>query len=52
MGDLWFFWSFDGHAEERHSLRLDESRMRDADESWSPVITPDGPGVLLWANSD
>ncbi|MFF7190773.1 DUF6210 family protein [Streptomyces sp. NPDC008222] len=46
------YWAFDGHTEELHALRLGESRIRDADESWIPVITPDGPGMLLWANSD
>ncbi|MFD5463943.1 DUF6210 family protein [Kitasatospora sp. NPDC127059] len=46
------YWASDGHTEDLHVLRLDESRIRDADESWVPVITPDGPGVLLWANSD
>ncbi|MDX8149202.1 DUF6210 family protein [Lentzea sp. BCCO 10_0061] len=33
-------------------LRLDESRIREADEAWIPVITPDGPGLLVWCNSD
>ncbi|MFE7398808.1 DUF6210 family protein [Streptomyces sp. NPDC057557] len=46
------YWASDGHTEDLHTLRLDESRIRDADEAWVPVITPDGPGVLLWANSD
>ncbi|MFF9573324.1 DUF6210 family protein [Streptomyces sp. NPDC014685] len=46
------YWASDGHMEELHTLRLDGSRFRDADEAWVPVITPDGPGVLLWANSD
>jgi hypothetical protein len=46
------YWACDGHSEEPHPLRLDESRIRDADEAWIPVITPDGPGVLVWFNSD
>ncbi|MCX2949336.1 DUF6210 family protein [Lentzea sp. NEAU-D7] len=46
------YWACDGSEEEPSVLRLDESRMRDADEAWIPVITPDGPGVLLWCNSD
>ncbi|MFI8456658.1 DUF6210 family protein [Kitasatospora sp. NPDC085464] len=33
-------------------LQLDESRIGEADEAWVPVITPDGPGVLVWLNSD
>ncbi|MGS2617385.1 DUF6210 family protein [Micromonospora sp. LZ34] len=40
------------HSEEVHPLRLDESRMREVDEAWVPVITPDGSGVLVWFNSD
>ncbi|MGW6446441.1 DUF6210 family protein [Lentzea sp. NPDC055074] len=42
-----------GAAGAEHvRLRLDESRMHSADEAWIPVITADGPGVLLWPNSD
>ncbi|MGW3119964.1 DUF6210 family protein [Streptomyces sp. NPDC001107] len=33
-------------------LVLDESRLAEADEAWVPVLTPDGPGVLVWENSD
>jgi hypothetical protein len=33
-------------------LALDESRLAEADEAWVPVLTPDGPGVLTWENSD
>lgn len=33
-------------------LVLDESRLAGADEAWVPVLTPDGPGVLVWENSD
>ncbi|MGW0504358.1 DUF6210 family protein [Micromonospora sp. NPDC003241] len=46
------YWACDGHSEKPHALRLDESRIREADEAWLPVITPDGPGVLVWLNSD
>ncbi|MFJ2807854.1 DUF6210 family protein [Kitasatospora sp. NPDC087271] len=31
---------------------LDESRIREAHEAWVPVITSDGPAVLVWFNSD
>ncbi|MFH8387738.1 DUF6210 family protein [Kitasatospora sp. NPDC018058] len=34
------------------SLILDESRLSEAAEAWIPVVTPDGPGVLVWENSD
>ena len=33
-------------------LVLDESRVEEFDEAWLPVLTPDGPGVLWWNNSD
>ncbi|MFF4014925.1 DUF6210 family protein [Streptomyces sp. NPDC001843] len=33
-------------------LVLDESRSAEIDEAWVPVVTPDGPGVLVWENSD
>jgi hypothetical protein len=33
-------------------LKLDESRIAEADEAWVPVLTPDGSGVLMWFNSD
>ncbi len=40
-----------GGPSEAH-LKLDDSRLAEADEAWIPVITPDGPGVLIWENSD
>ena len=33
-------------------LVLDESRLPEIDEAWVPVISPDGPGTLIWENSD
>ncbi|MGW2839898.1 DUF6210 family protein [Streptomyces sp. NPDC001493] len=33
-------------------LVLDESRLAETDEAWVPVLTPDGPGILVWLNSD
>ncbi|MFE2825499.1 DUF6210 family protein [Streptomyces sp. NPDC059271] len=33
-------------------LALDESRLAETDEAWVPVLTPDGPGILVWQNSD
>ncbi|MEW2358639.1 DUF6210 family protein [Spirillospora sp. NPDC029432] len=46
------YWACDGDDEEPAPLRLDETRMPDADEAWVPVATPDGPGILVWLNSD
>ncbi|WP_425427549.1 DUF6210 family protein [Actinomadura meyerae] len=34
------------------NLELDEERLRELDEAWVPVITADGPGILVWQNSD
>ncbi|MEU0781391.1 DUF6210 family protein [Streptomyces sp. NPDC006173] len=31
---------------------LHESRLAETDEAWVPVLTPDGPGHLVWQNSD
>ncbi|MFW5418196.1 hypothetical protein J0910_16415 [Nocardiopsis sp. CNT-189] len=46
------YWACDEQDAEEHRLRLDESRLDEADEAWVPVATPDGPGVLVWCNSD
>lgn len=43
------FWSCDGTAETPHLLRLDETRLSEADEAWLPVHTPDGAGLLMWS---
>jgi len=34
------------------ALVLDESQLHEVDEAWVPVTSPDGPGILLWENSD
>lgn len=41
-----------GAADEPAPPVLDESLPKDFDEAWLPVLTPDGPGVLMWCNSD
>jgi hypothetical protein len=48
------FWTTncDGDAEQRDLLKVDEDRLAEVDEAWVPVLTPAGPGVLLWPNSD
>lgn len=51
VGDIGY-WASDGLTDEPHALRLDDSRIPDVDEAWIPVDTPDGPGVLVWNNSD
>ena len=44
------FWPANDGAPEQ--LSIDQSRVDDLDEAWIPVMTSDGPGVLLWENSD
>lgn len=47
------YWS--GSQDDQHTpmpLQLDDSRVAELDEAWVPVLTPDGPGVLVWSNSD
>lgn len=46
------YWACDALNATPYPLRLDEQHLRDADEAWVPVLTPDGPGVLVWSNSD
>ncbi|XVU27232.1 DUF6210 family protein [Actinoplanes sp. CA-054009] len=52
VSDVSYWTSDDGRSEEPKPLTLDESRLRDVDEAWIPVETPDGPGILIWPNSD
>jgi hypothetical protein len=46
------YWACDKNDQTPGPLRLDEQSLSDADEAWIPVLTPDGPGVLVWPNSD
>ena len=46
------FWTSLRDTEERRFLELDEDRLGEADEAWIPVATSDGPGILVWRNSD
>lgn len=39
-------------AVESAPLALDETRLAALDEAFVPVVTLDGPGWLVWANSD
>jgi len=39
-------------SREQQRLVLDEGRLGELDEAWIPVVTPDGPGYLVWGNSD
>ena len=46
------YWACDGGTETPQPLQFDEQRLGDADEAWIPVLAPDGPGILVWYNSD
>lgn len=39
-------------SDQRLHLRVDEERLGELVEAWVPVLTPDGPGVLVWENCD
>ena len=39
-------------SREQKRLVLDEGRLGELDEAWVPVATADGPGLLVWNNSD
>ena len=45
-------WDSVADAPEPVPLRLDDERLAEIDEAWVPVLTADGPGMLVWANSD
>ena len=38
--------------DRRERLRLDTSRLHDCTEAWIPVVSPFGPGILVFDNSD
>jgi hypothetical protein len=41
-----------GGGDQRLSIKLDEGRIFEIAEGWIPIITDDGPGVLLFQNCD
>jgi Family of unknown function (DUF6210) len=49
VGRIEYWPTNDGEPE---ILRVDDQRLDDLDEAWIPVVTSDGPGVLIWCNSD
>ncbi len=42
----------DDGEDQREFLQLDKDRIAECVEAWVPVLTPYGPGVLLFENSD
>jgi Family of unknown function (DUF6210) len=47
------FWRMnDEGPDDRLTLKMDHRRLDEVLEAYVPVVTPDGPGVLLWENCD
>ena len=46
----WYHSDLDNYIRE--PARLDETRLAEICEAWVPVLTPEGKGVLVWANCD
>ncbi|WP_264776155.1 DUF6210 family protein [Deinococcus aetherius] len=42
----------EGRTDEPHFLTLDRNRLAESTEAWVRVLTPYGPGVLVFPNSD
>lgn len=42
----------DSRIDEPHFLSLDYDRLGESTEAWIRVLTPYGPGVLIFPNSD
>jgi Family of unknown function (DUF6210) len=45
------YWACDERDVTPCPLQLGQWQFGEADEAWIPVLTPDGPGVLLWSSS-
>ncbi len=43
---------YHGADYDRCAITLDRSRLALGCEAWVPVVTPDGPGLLVWNNCD
>lgn len=46
------YWNADPEQPTPSPLILDVARAAEIDEAWLPVTTADGPGILMWPNSD
>lgn len=49
--EICYWGSAEGH-DLRSKLQIDHSRISELAEAWIPVLTPNGPGVLLYKNCD
>ena len=49
VSDVPCWTSGDGAPEKRH-LALDKDRLGEVTDAWIPVVTPFGPGVLVFRN--
>lgn len=52
VADVWVHCAANREASLPTALLLDETRLDETEEAWVRVLTPDGPGVLVWQNSD
>lgn len=46
------FWESSPDPAAVDRLQLDGARLNQIDEAFIPVVSLDGPGVLVWDNSD
>jgi Family of unknown function (DUF6210) len=46
------YWSTLEDRDRRDHLYIDQSRIEELAEAWIPVLTPDGPAVLVYTNCD
>jgi hypothetical protein len=47
------YWECSATGDDRRlALKLDQTRLFEVAEGWIPIITPDGPGVLVFQNCD
>ena len=52
VADIMYWASDELGAGTPSRLQLDEQRLSEAEEAWILVLMPDGPGILVWPNSD
>lgn len=45
-------WGRDPEGREREYLRLNRRQLGDSVEAWLHVLSPHGPAILTWPNSD
>jgi hypothetical protein len=51
LADLVALLGYHGDRDPR-PIAVDAARFDEGHEAWVPILTPDGPGVLVWNNCD